>query len=356
MPEPRDDRPLRGRGTSFNPPNRFDRLTYVPDEEPSGDDDSPAPRTEYLRDVSRTIIARNQSPDVGFDASVNPYRGCSHGCSYCFARPTHEYLGFSSGLDFETKILVKEDAAELLHAELASPRWKPQPLAMSGVTDPYQPVERRLGITRRCLEVLVEFRNPVIIITKNRLVARDADLLAELARHDAAAVFVSVTTLDQSLQKVLEPRTSAPVRRLEAIEGLSRAGVPVGVLVAPIIPALNEHEIVAIVEAAAKAGARFAGHVPLRLPYAVKEIFERWLAEHFPDRKDKVLNRIRAIRSGKLNDPGFGSRMKGEGAFADEIHALFALACRRAGLGDPPALSTAAFRKPRGPQLGLFER
>jgi len=343
---------IRGRGAALNPPNRFDTIHV--EKDPEAQEDESAPRTDYLRDVSRTIIARNDSPDVGFERSVNPYRGCLHGCSYCFARPTHEYLGFSAGLDFETKILVKENAAELLREELSSPRWRPQPVAISGVTDAYQPVERRLGITRRCLEVLAEFRNPVIIVTKNHLVARDADLLGELARHRAAAVFVSITSLVQELQRVLEPRASTPARRLEAIAALASAGVPVGVLVAPIIPGLTDHEIPAVVDAAVRAGAKFAGHVPLRLPWAVKEIFERWLEDHFPERKEKILGRVRSLRGGRLNDPRYGSRMEGEGPYAEEIHRLFDLACRRAGLDGKPELSTAAFRRPDGPQLALF--
>ncbi|MGH7859293.1 MAG: PA0069 family radical SAM protein [Candidatus Binatia bacterium] len=345
----------RGRGTALNPPNRFDRL-FVEDDPDATAEEATAPKTQYLRDASRSIVARNDSPDVGFERSVNPYRGCQHGCVYCFARPTHEYLGFSAGLDFETKILVKEKAPELLRAELSSPGWKPQVVAMSGVTDPYQPVERKLGLTRRCLEVLAEFRNPVLVITKNHLVARDTDLLGELARERASGVFLSVTTLDQDLQRVLEPRTSPPARRLEAISALAAAGVPVGVLVAPVIPALTDHEIPAIVAAAARAGARFAGHVPLRLPWAVKDLFERWLSDHFPDRKEKVLNRIRSLRGGRLNDPAFGSRLRGEGAFAEEMHVLFAIACRRAGIADGRVeLSTAAFRRPGGRQLGLFQ-
>jgi DNA repair photolyase len=274
----------------------------------------------------------------------------------CYARPTHEYLGFSAGLDFETKILVKEDAPALLRRDLSAPRWRPQVLAMSSVTDPYQPVERRLELTRRCLEVLVEFRNPVVIITKNALVTRDLDLLRELAHHQAAAVFLSVTTLESDVSRLMEPRTSHPARRLAAMEALSQAGVPTGVLVAPVVPGLTDHELASIIEAAARAGARFAGYVPLRLPHAVAGLFEEWLTHHFPARKQKVLNRIRAMRGGKLNDPRFGSRMQGEGIFAQQIAAVFALACRKAGiLGRGPHLSTAAFRRPSESQLSLFE-
>ncbi len=350
-----DQAPIRGRGAAGNPPNRFEPLWYVRDPDWS-DPDDPAPATQFLKDISRSIIAYNDSPDVGFNASINPYRGCEHGCIYCFARPTHEYLGFSAGLDFETKILVKEDAPELLRRELSSPRWKPQALAMSGVTDPYQPVERRLKLTRRCLEVLVEFRNPVVIITKNHLVTRDLDLLAELARHEAAAVFLSVTTLDGGLSRIMEPRTSHPSRRLAAIEALARAAVPTGVLVAPVIPGLTDHALPSIIAAAARAGAQYAGYVPLRLPHGVAPLFEQWLAQHMPERKKKVLSRIRAVRGGRLNDPQFVSRMKGEGIFAEQLEALFALACRKAGMGGrSPKLSTTAFHVPSDTQLPLFE-
>jgi DNA repair photolyase len=346
---------IRGRGAAENPANRFEALSYVHDHEWT-DSEDPAPQTQFMKDPSRSLITYNDSPDVGFEAGINPYRGCEHGCIYCFARPTHEYLGFSAGLDFETKILVKQDAPALLRRELSSSRWTPQVLAMSGVTDPYQPVERRLKLTRQCLEVLAQFRNPVVIITKNYLVTRDIDLLAELARHQAAAVYLSVTTLDSRLARTMEPRTSPPTRRLAAIEALTQAGVSTGVLVAPVIPGLTDHELPAIIAAAAKAGARFAGYVPLRLPYAVAPLFEQWLTQHHPQKKDKVLNRIRAIRGGKLNDPRFGSRMKGEGIFAEQIAALFLLACRKAGIGGRSLdLSTAGFRRPAPAQSSLFD-
>jgi len=273
----------------------------------------------------------------------------------CFARPTHETLGFSSGLDFETKIVVKRNAPALLREELSRKSWKPQVIAVSGVTDAYQPAERQVRLTRACLEVLAEFRNPVLIVTKNHLVARDRDVLGDLARDRAAAVYVSVTSLDGALQRKLEPRTSPPERRLEAIRLLSEAGVPVGALVAPVIPGLTDHEMPAILRAAAGAGARFAGYVPLRLPYAVKELFERWLDDHFPDRKPKVLARLRDLRGGKLNDPRFGSRLRGEGIFAEEIRALFAIACRRAGIAEGRVeLSADAFRRPHAAQLALW--
>ncbi|HEY2342499.1 MAG TPA: PA0069 family radical SAM protein [Chthoniobacteraceae bacterium] len=346
--------PVHGRGASANPANRFAALHLEPDpDEPSGDE-GPSLTTKFYRDFTRTIIAHNDSPDVGFESSLNPYRGCEHGCIYCYARPTHEFLGFSAGLDFESRIMVKEDAPELLAAELSAPRWKPQVLVMSGVTDPYQPVERRLKITRSCLEVLARFRNPVGIITKNRLVTRDLDLLGKLAAHRAAAVNISVTSLDPQLQRVLEPRTSSPRARLDAIAQLREAGVPVGVMVAPIIPGLTDHEVPSILHACAAAGARWAGYTVVRLPLAVAPLFERWLEEHFPGRKEKILDRIRHVRGGeRLNDPRFQSRMRGEGIFAEQISALFATACRRAGIGPRPELSTAAFRRPNE-QLSLF--
>jgi DNA repair photolyase len=315
------------------------------------------PETKLLADPSRSIVATNESPDVGFDASVNPYRGCEHGCSYCYARPTHEYLGFSAGLDFETRILVKERAPELLRARLAARSWKPQVVALSGVTDAYQPAERRLGITRRCLEVLAEFRNPVTVVTKSFLVTRDADLLGELARFDAASVLISLTTLDPELQRRMEPRAAPPARRLAAIEILAAAGVPVGVMVAPIVPGLTDHEAPRILAAAAAAGARFAGRVVLRLPHGVAEIFDGWLAEHYPGRRERVLSRVRALRNGRLYDSRFATRQRGEGIWADEMQALFDLARRRAGLAlRGPALSIAGFRRPAGSdgQLALL--
>ena len=346
--------PIRGRGASGNPANRFEILAIEPDPEERPDEEVPALKTKFYRDFTRTVIAHNDSPDVGFESSINPYRGCEHGCIYCYARPTHEYLGFSAGLDFESRIMVKEDAPELLAAELTKPGWKPQVIAMSGVTDPYQPVERRLRLTRRCLEVLARFRNPVAIITKNQLVTRDADLLGELAAHGAAAVNISVTSLDPKLQRILEPRTSTPLARLDAIARMRAAGVPIGVMVAPIIPGLTDHEVPAILQACAKAGAQFAGYTVVRLPFAVAPLFERWLEEHFPDRKEKVLGRIKHLRGGeRLNDPRFKSRMVGEGIFAAQIADLFAAGCKRAGIGERMKLSTAAFRRPNE-QLSLF--
>jgi DNA repair photolyase len=343
------------RGAAENPPNRFEKIHLERDEDWNPEED-PLPRTQFLKDSSKTIIAYNDSPDIGFEASVNPYRGCEHGCIYCYARPFHEYLGFSSGLDFESKIMVKENAPKLLRDELSSPKWKPQVIAMSGVTDCYQPVERKLKLTRGCLEVLAEFRNPVGIITKNFLVTRDIDLFSELARHNAAAVYISITTLDTELRKIMEPRTSPPAARLEAIRRLAQAGIHVGVLMAPIIPGLTDHEIPAILAAAASAGAKSAGHVTLRLPHAVAPLFEQWLQTHFPDRKEKVLNRLRSMRGGKLYESKFGQRMRGEGIFADQIDQLFDVARRKAGIAERGGeLSAVAFRRPAGAQLQLFE-
>src|SRR5438132_12122997 len=258
---PASHEPIQGRGASWSPANRFEKLHVdladvdVVDPDP-GEEKKPRRATQYFRDATKTIVARNQSPDVGFETSINPYRGCEHGCIYCFARPTHEYLGFSAVLDFESRIMVKPDAPQLLEAELSSPKWKPQLLMMSGVTDCYQPVERKLKITRACLEVLAKFRNPVAILTKNRLVTRDIDILSELARDKCAVVNLSITTLDPNLQRILEPRTSAPTARLDAVAQLRAAEIPVGVMVAPVIPGINEHEIPKIVEACAKAGAQ----------------------------------------------------------------------------------------------------
>jgi DNA repair photolyase len=349
MPEPVKALPTRG--ATENPPNRFEKLHLEIDADWNPEED-PLPRTQFFRDNTRTIINYNDSPDIGFEASLNPYRGCEHGCIYCYARPFHDYLGFSSGLDFETKIMVKADAPTLLRAELSSPKWRPQAIAMSGVTDCYQPVERRLKLTRGCLEVLAEFRNPVGIVTKNALITRDIDVLSELARHHATVVCISLTTLDKGLRKVMEPRTSPPEARLAAISALAQAGIPVGVLVAPVIPGLTDPEIPSLLKAAAGAGARFAGHVVLRLPHAVAPLFEQWLTTHFPEKKDRVLNRIRAMRGGKLYDSSFGKRMKGEGIFADQIHALFDVACRKHGLNEPgPELSTTDFRRPAGAQM-----
>ena len=346
------------RGAGDNPVNRFEKIQIDPDVDWNPDDEyggrPQGPRTEFFKDHSQTVITRNDSPDVGFTTSLNPYRGCEHGCIYCYARPTHEFLGFSAGLDFESKIMVKEDAPGLLRTELMSPKWQPQVIFMSGVTDCYQPVEAKLKLTRRCLKVLAEFRNPVFIITKNHLVTRDCDLLANLAAHEAAGVTVSITTLDASLAQKLEPRASNPRSRLSAIRELANANIPVGVNVAPIIPGLNDHEVPAILTAAAEAGAQFAYYTIVRLPLAVSTIFINWLEAHFPDRKNTVLRRIQSMRGGKLNESAFGRRMRGEGVLAEQIRKIFEVGCRRAGLNqDHVELNTKAFRRIEANQLGL---
>jgi DNA repair photolyase len=341
----------------LNPRNRFAKFEVEFEPEALLDEDGePIPtRTQFLRDDSQSIISWNDSPDVSFDAGLNPYRGCEHGCAYCFARPTHEYLGFSAGVEFESKIVVKEKAPELLREQLSKKSWQPQVIAMSGVTDCYQPIERRLQLTRRCLAVLAEFRNPVAIITKNHLVTRDIDHLRELAGHRAVVVNISVTSLDGELAKILEPRASPPSRRLAAIEELSAAGIPVRVLMAPVIPGLNDHEMPALLAAVARAGALDGHCVPLRLPWAVAPLFEQWLERHRPDAKEKVLSRVQSMRGGKMNDPRFGSRMRGEGFYAEQLHALFALAKRKANFtASVPELSTASFRVPTA-QLPLFQ-
>ena len=357
--------PPRGRGAGFNPPNRFESSHHELDLEQVEDDTDylaglGRPPTEFLPDRSRSLICTNDSPDVGFEVSLNPYRGCEHGCIYCYARPTHEYLGFSAGLDFETRILVKHEAPELLRRELMAPGWKPRVLGFSGVTDLYQPVERRLRLTRRCLEVLAEFRQGVTIVTKNRLVTRDLDLLVELASHRAAGVMLSITTLDAELAGQLEPRTSRPAAKLEAIRTLTAAGIPTGVLIAPVIPGLTEHEMPAILEAAAQAGAAHASYVLLRLPLAVAGLFEEWLDRHRPAAKEKILGRIRSTRDGRLNDSRFGVRMRGEGPIADLIRQVFHVNSVRLGLNQQPwPVTTEAFTRPSAPgqeqQLRLFE-
>jgi DNA repair photolyase len=347
---PQNFAPIRGRGTSWSPANRFEKvhvdITDVDVADPNPDaEERPRHATQYFRDGTKSIITRNSSPDVGFETSLNPYRGCEHGCIYCYARPTHEYLGFSAGLDFESKIMVKTNAPALLRAELDSPHWQPQTLVLSGVTDPYQPIERKLGITRGCLEVLAKFRNPVAIITKNRLVTRDIDLLRELANYKAVAVNVSVTSLTPDLQRVLEPRTSSPAARLDAIRQLHAANIPVGVMVAPIIPGLTDHEVPKILEACSIAGAQFAGYTIVRLPWAVAPLFEHWLQEHFPERKEKVLGRIRQLRGNRLNNSQWHTRMTGEGIFAEQIASLFKVGCHRAGIGERPKLSADSFQR-----------
>jgi DNA repair photolyase len=347
-----------GRGTGLNPAQRFERMHVVPDpgaERGPWDDEPADPRTQFYDDATTTVLSRNDSPDLGFSYGLNPYRGCEHGCAYCYARAYHDYLGWNSGLEFETRILVKRNAAALLRDELASPGWQPQPVALSGATDCYQPAERRFGITRECLKVFAEFRNPVGIITKSALVLRDVDLLAELARHGCVSVHLTLTTLDASLSGALEPRAARPEHRLRTIRALAEAGVPVGVMVAPVIPGLTEHEVPGILKAAAEAGATSAGYVVLRLPHAVKDVFVDWLDRHASGKKARVLSRVRELRGGELNVSDWGRRMRGDGMWADQIEALFKAAAKRAELAwQPAALSTEHFRRPGGVQLDLF--
>jgi DNA repair photolyase len=343
----------KGRGSPINPSGRFEALRIAPDPEfdPA---ELPSPSTQFFHDSAGSAITSNDSPDVPFSFSLNIYRGCEHGCAYCFARPFHEYLGFSAGLDFETKIMVKTDAPALVRRELSARRWKPEVVVMSGVTDCYQPAERHFRLTRACLEIFAEFRNPVSIITKSALVTRDIDLLADLASHQAASVLLSITTLDRELARKMEPRASGPSARLRAIEQLSAAGIPVGVLAAPMIPGLTDAELPAILEAAKNAGATSAGYTVLRLPHGVKEVFAAWLDEHEPGRKARVLDRVRELRGGKLYDSTWGQRGTGTGIFAEQLGRLFEVTARRLGLVGRPALSTAAFRPPGGKQLDLF--
>lgn len=345
-------RPHKGRGALDNPGSRFQRERRMDEASP---DEAPAPATIFIKDRPRTILSYNDSPDVGFEVGLNPYRGCEHGCAYCYARPTHEYLGLSAGLDFETRIMVKDNAPALLASELAAKNWSPQVIALSGVTDPYQPAEKKFTLTRQCLEVLCAFQNPVCVVTKNSLIIRDQDLLSRLARLSAVSVYISLTTLDDNLARVLEPRAPLPGRRLAAIRALSAAGIPTGVLAAPMIPGLNDEELPALLKAAADAGSGFAGLAVLRLPHGVKNLFADWLEENLPNKKDKILNRVRTLRGGKLNDSRFSVRMKGQGIFADQIAALFSLGAKKAGLArHAPALSTAHFLSPHRRQRSLF--
>ncbi len=357
-------RSTRGRAATLNPKNRFELLEVSDNWEDYNDipEDERKLPTQLYKDTSQTIITSNNSPDIPFSKSLNPYRGCEHGCIYCYARQTHEYLGFSLGVDFETKIMVKEDAAELLRKELSKKSWEPQPLMFAGVTDIYQPIERKLKITRQCLEVLADFKNPVAIVTKNHLITRDIDVLQKLADFNGISVAISITTLNDDLRKVMEPRTSPPKKRLEAIKLLNEAGIRVGVMTAPIIPGLTDHEIPDLLDAAAEAGAQFAGYNIVHLPFGTKELFVDWLETNFPERAEKVINRIKAMRGGKLNDPRFGYRMRGEGVFAEQIKQMYKAAKRKTGLDskldDKPRfkLSTEHFKVPGSvTQPGLFD-
>ena len=340
MSNPPKKRNVAGRGSSLRVVSRFESVCRVDDEEVINDPeyvDSLGSKvaTEYLEDSSQSVVSENNSPDVPFRYSLNPYRGCSHGCSYCYARPTHEYLGFGPGLDFESKIVIKPNAAELFRKWLVEGSRKGravEPVMISGVTDCYQGCEKQFELTRQCLEVARDFRYPVQLITKNALILRDLDLIGELAEMDLVSVAISVITLDQSLTRIMEPRTSAPAARLEAIRRITETGCPTMVMVAPIIPGINEQEIPGVLKAASDAGATRAGYVALRLPLTVEPVFLAWLEQHFPDRKEKVIQRIRSMRDGKMNSANFGERMIGKGVWGEQARQLMTTFCKRYGL------------------------
>lgn len=345
----------KGRGAGEDPANRFQALHLETDEDAWVDEDPRPLKTVFLRDDSQSVLTVNGAEDLSFDYGLNPYRGCEHGCAYCYARTYHEYLGFSAGLEFESKIVIKEDAPKLLEAALAKPSYKVGKINLSGVTDCYQPVERRLQLTRRCLEVLSRFRNPVTIITKNALVTRDIDHLSELAKYGAVAVYLSVTTLDPKLARVLEPRAPTPRARLDTIRQLSEAGILAGVSVAPMIPGLNDHELPAILQAVAEHGGKFAAYSVVRLPGSVTEVFSNWLDRHQPLAKEKILGRIRSFHDGSLNATRPGTRNSGSGQQAQHLQALFKACCRRHGLDSHfPRLNTDAFRRVMPGQGELF--
>jgi DNA repair photolyase len=353
----------RGRGATFNPVNRYRSDVreavddgWAPPQQDTAEGDPPPLKTVVTIQPSRTIIARNDSPDVPFTQSINPYQGCEHGCVYCYARPTHAYLDLSPGLDFETRLFAKPDAAALLEKELAAPGYVCDSISMGTNTDPYQPIEREWKITRKILELLSACEHPVAIVTKSALVERDIDLLAPMAAKNLARVYISITTLDRELARKLEPRAAAPQRRLETVKALAQAGIPVGVMVAPIIPQLTDKHLEAILEAATANGARWAGWTMLRLPFEVKNLFRDWLAQHYPLRAAHVMSLVQQIRGGRDNDPNFGSRMRGTGLFAELIARRFELACKRLKLNpERTPLDTSRFRPPRvSAQLSLF--
>ncbi|HEX7044557.1 MAG TPA: PA0069 family radical SAM protein [Burkholderiales bacterium] len=351
---------MKGRGAATNADGRFEPYRHEAEDDGWGGFDEPpaAVRTTVGVDSARRVISRNESPDIPFEQSINPYRGCEHGCIYCYARPTHAWLGLSPGLDFETRLYAKPDAAARLIEELRAPGYRPAPIALGTNTDPYQPIERRYRITRAILDVLAGCEHPVTIVTKSVRIERDLDLLAPMAEKRLVQVHISITTLKNDLARRLEPRASAPARRLEAIRRLSAAGVPVGVMTAPVIPVLTDGELESVLEAAREAGASSAGYVLLRLPYEVKDLFKEWLALHAPLAAEHVMARVRDTRAGRENDARFGTRMRGEGVYAEMIRHRFRLACRRLGL-EPRAsapLDTSRFRPPRSPsgQLEMF--
>ena len=353
-----DPRLAKGRGARSNDSSRYDaeRRVRFDDGWDTGEDDPPPLRTEVTRDATRTIIARNDSPDISFSQSINPYRGCEHGCIYCFARPTHAYLGLSPGLDFESRLFVKPDAAKLLDTELRKPGYRPQIIAMGTNTDPYQPIEREWRVTRSILQVLSDFRNPVSIVTKSALIARDIDILAPMAAEGLAHVWLSVTTLDRKLARVMEPRAATPQRRIETIRALTSAGIPTGVMTAPIIPALNDDEIESVLTAAAEAGATGAGYTLLRLPLEIKDLFREWLETHEPGRAKHVMSILRSMRGGKDYDAQWHLRQKGMGPYASLIAQRFSIAVKRLGLNrEWVSFDVSKFRRPEksGNQLSL---
>jgi DNA repair photolyase len=360
MDMPMAVRPRKGRGAASNETGRFEPERRVPFDDGWGSaDEEPLPLTTSLTvDTTRTIIARNDSPDIGFDRSINPYRGCEHGCIYCYARPSHAYLGLSPGLDFESRLFYKPEAAALLTAELSKKGYSCRPMALGSNTDPYQPVERRLGITRAILEVLRDFRHPVTIVSKSTLIQRDLDILAAMAKDRLASVTISVTTLDRTLARRMEPRAPTPERRLETIAALAAAGVPTGVLTAPMIPALNDSEMEQILERARAAGATSAGYTLLRLPLELKALFKEWLEEHFPKKAVHVLSLVAHTHGGRLYDSTWSKRMTGTGPYAEVLRLRFERACRKLGLGERSTrpLDTTLFRPPprQGEQLQLF--
>lgn len=339
----------KGRGSISNAAGRFEKESGQAEDDGWGclDAELPPLATEVIVDNSRSLITYNDSPDIPFDRSINPYRGCEHGCIYCFARPTHAYLGYSAGLDFESRILVKPDAVRLLREELGKRNYRCAPLALGTNTDPYQPLERRHRLMRQILEVLAETRHPVSIVTKSALIERDLDLLANMAEQGLVSAYLSITTLDRSLARTLEPRAAAPQRRLETVSRLRDAGIPVGVMVAPVIPVLTDHELEDIVKAAHAAGALSAEYILLRLPLEVADLFEEWLHQHYPLKAEHVMNRVRESRGGKAYDPAFHQRLRGGGNYADLIGQRFRLISKKLGLDSPmPALRTDLFRKP----------
>ena len=341
--------PLAGRGARTNASGRFERFAREAFDDGWTEEEMRPLETVVTPELAKSIISTNDSPDISFDQSINPYRGCEHGCIYCYARPNHAYVGLSPGLDFETKLFVKANAAELLEKEFSRPRYRPKTIMLGGVTDIYQPIERGYGVTRSILEVMERWRHPVSLITKSQLVLRDIDILARLAERGLAKAAVSVTTLERRISRVMEPRAAAPHRRVEAIRALAEAGVPVTVMVAPIVPAINDTEIEAILEECAKAGATSAGYVVLRLPLEIKDLFREWLEKHFPDRKARVMALVRSMRNGLDYDPEWGKRQKGEGPYAKLIADRFATACRRLGLDKPRLpLDHTQFRRPLG--------